>query len=90
MSGSIEGIIPHSKSRSPPYFLGILETSMNAERVGFTCSWERMKIFDVVIGSNHFLTQPHTVGKKDGAPMIWLNVRIPLLSDHQDGRRGLL
>ena len=44
---------------------------MKAERVGLTCSWERMKILEVVIGSNHLLIQPHTVGKKEGAPMIW-------------------
>lgn len=30
-----------------------------------------MKIFDVVIGSNHFLIHPQTVGKNAGAPMIW-------------------
>ena len=30
-----------------------------------------MKILDVVIGSNHFLIHPQTVGKKAGAPMIW-------------------
>jgi len=33
----------------------------------------KMKIFDTVIGSNHFLTQFHTVGKKEGAPMIYEN-----------------
>ncbi len=30
-----------------------------------------MKILEVVMGSNHFLIQPQTVGKKDGAPMIY-------------------
>ena len=30
-----------------------------------------MKIFEVVIGSNQRLIQPQTVGKKEGAPMIW-------------------
>lgn len=30
-----------------------------------------MKIFEVVMGSNHFLIQPQTVGKKAGAPIIW-------------------
>jgi len=35
-------------------------------------SWfPRMKILEVVIGSNHFLIQPHTVGKNAGAPIIW-------------------
>lgn len=29
-----------------------------------------MKIFEVVMGSNHLLIQPQTVGKKEGAPMI--------------------
>lgn len=29
-----------------------------------------MKILDTVIGSNHLLIQPHTVGKNEGAPMI--------------------
>jgi len=31
---------------------------------------ERMKILEVVIGSNHFLIQPQTVGKNAGAPII--------------------
>lgn len=44
--------------------------SMKAVRVGSTSAAERMKILDVVIGSNHFLIQPQTVGKKDGAPII--------------------
>lgn len=30
-----------------------------------------MKIFEVVMGSNHFLIQDQTVGKNAGAPMIW-------------------
>jgi len=30
-----------------------------------------MNIFEVVMGSNHFLIHPQTVGKKEGAPMIW-------------------
>ena len=30
-----------------------------------------MKIFEVVIGSNHFLIQAQTVGKKAGAPIIY-------------------
>lgn len=30
-----------------------------------------MNILEVVIGSNHFLIHPQTVGKKEGAPMIY-------------------
>ena len=43
---------------------------MKRSSVGLTCECERMKIFDVVIGSNQRLIQLQTVGKKDGAPMI--------------------
>ena len=45
--------------------------SMKVVRVGSTSLAERMNIFEVVIGSNHFLIQPQTVGKNEGAPMIW-------------------
>jgi len=44
--------------------------SMKDDSVGRTWCCERMKIFEVVIGSNHFFIQPQTVGKKEGAPMI--------------------
>lgn len=44
--------------------------SMKEVSVGKTSWVERMKILEVVMGSNHFLIQPQTVGKKDGAPMI--------------------
>ena len=44
---------------------------MKAESVGRTSWDERIKILDVVIGSNHFLIHPQTVGKKAGAPMIY-------------------
>lgn len=68
---SSTGFIPHSKSSSPPNFFGMLAMSINAESVGNT-SWEdSMKIFEVVIGSNHFLIHPHTVGKNEGAPIIY-------------------
>ena len=40
-----------------------------------------MKILDVVMGSNHFLIQPQTVGKKDGAPIIY-TVNTILDSEH--------
>lgn len=43
---------------------------MNEVRVGFTSEEERMKILDVVTGSNHRLIQLQTVGKKAGAPII--------------------
>jgi len=43
---------------------------MNEERVGRTSEAERMKIFEVVPGSNQRLIQLQTVGKKAGAPMI--------------------
>ena len=72
--GSSTGILPHSKSRRPPYFLGMFSMSMNCVRVGSTSLWERMKILEVVIGSNHFLIQPQTVGKKDGAPRIYVKI----------------
>jgi hypothetical protein len=43
---------------------------MKELRVGRTSEEERMKILDVVTGSNQRLIQPQTVGKKAGAPMI--------------------
>ena len=45
--------------------------SMKADRVGSTSFSDNIKIFEVVIGSNHFLIQPQTVGKKAGAPIIY-------------------
>lgn len=47
---------------------------MNLVRVGLTSDAERMKILDVVPGSNQRLIQLQTVGKKLGAPMIWRHV----------------
>ena len=73
---SSTGIFPHSKSSSPPYFLGMLATSMKVDRVGSTSLCDRMNILEVVIGSNHFLIQPHTVGKKEGAPIIWQSLEL--------------
>ena len=70
MSGSRFGNFPYSKSSFPPYFLGMLSTSIKEERVGRTSLWARMNILEVVMGSNHFLTQPQTIGKNEGAPMI--------------------
>ena len=70
MSGSSCGIFPHSKSSCPPYFLGMFSISMKDDSVGRTSFGDRMKILEVVMGSNHFLIQPQTVGKKEGAPMI--------------------
>jgi hypothetical protein len=43
---------------------------MKDVRVGFTSAADRMKIFEVVPGSNQRLIQPQTVGKNAGAPMI--------------------
>ncbi len=68
--GSRFGNFPYSKSSFPPYFFGIFSTSIKAERAGRTSCWARMNILEVVIGSNHFLTQPQTTGKNEGAPMI--------------------
>jgi len=48
----------------------MLAGSMNDSRVGSRSWWERMKIFEVVIGSNQRFIQPQTVGKKAGAPII--------------------
>lgn len=64
------GVTPHSKSRPPPNFLGMFSMSINALRVGRTSFSGMIKIFEVVIGSNHFLIQPQTVGKNEGAPII--------------------
>ena len=68
--GSKFGKSPNSKSRVPPYFRGISSTSTKLERVGNTSCWARMNILEVVMGSNHFLIQPQTMGKNEGAPMI--------------------
>jgi hypothetical protein len=43
---------------------------MKEVRVGSTSAAERMKIFEVVPGSNQRLIQLQTVGKNEGAPMI--------------------
>jgi hypothetical protein len=43
---------------------------MKEVRVGFTSVAERMKILEVVTGSNQRLIQHQTVGKKAGAPII--------------------
>lgn len=69
-AGSNTGSIPYVKSNLPPYFFGIFSGSMYSSRLEVRVEEESMKILDTVIGSNHFLIQPHTVGKKDGAPMI--------------------
>ena len=69
MAGSSMGMSPKLKSSFPPYFLGIFSSSMYCRSVGFTSLAERMKILETVIGSNHRLTQPQTVGKNEGAPI---------------------
>lgn len=43
---------------------------MNEERVALASEAVRMKILEVVTGSNQRLIQLQTVGKKLGAPMI--------------------
>lgn len=42
---------------------------MKEESVGSISCWARMNILEVVMGSNHFLTQPQTTGKNEGAPI---------------------
>lgn len=51
---------------------------MNDSSVFFMSWEERMKILEVVIGSNHFFIQPQTVGKKAGAPMICITPMLAL------------
>ena len=68
--GSRFGNFPNSKSNVPPYFLGMSSMSTKEESVGNTSCWARINILEVVMGSNHFLTQPQTTGKNEGAPMI--------------------
>ena len=75
-AGSGRGSSPQEKGRVPPYFMGMLVGSMNDSRVDFMSCVERMKILEVVIGSNHFLIQDQTVGKKEGAPMIWFMISL--------------
>ena len=43
--------------------------------VGWTSFEDNTKILETVTGSNHRLIQLQTVGKKDGAPMIWVSNR---------------
>ena len=62
--------MPNSYGSVPPYAFGTFSTSMNRVRVGVTSWAERMKIFETVMGSNQRFTQPQTVGKNEGAPII--------------------
>lgn len=62
---------PHCQSSCPPYCVGMPAGSMKEESVGVTSEAERMKILEVVTGSNQRLIQPQTVGKKYGAPIIY-------------------
>jgi hypothetical protein len=48
----------------------MLDGSMNEVRVGCTSAADRMKILEVVPGSNQRLIQLQTVGKNEGAPII--------------------
>ena len=52
----------------------MLAGSMKDSRVGRRSWCERMKILEVVIGSNQRLIQPQTVGKKTGAPIIYFSI----------------
>ena len=69
-AGSRIGSMPNSYGNVPPYDLGTFSMSMNLVRVGVTSLAERMKILETVMGSNQRFTQPQTVGKNEGAPMI--------------------
>jgi len=64
------GMSPNSNSSWPPYFFGMLTGSIKDSSVFFMSWWLRMKILEVVIGSNHFLIQDQTVGKNAGAPIM--------------------
>lgn len=46
--------------------------------MGFTSEAERMKILEVVFGSNQRLIQLQTVGKKEGAPIICVVLLVSL------------
>lgn len=69
------GLSLQLKSSLPPYCLGMFSMSMKEDRVGRTSAGERMKILETVTGSNQRLTQPQTVEKKMGAPMICQGAR---------------
>lgn len=43
-----------------------------------------MKIFETVTGSNQRFIQFHTVGKKEGAPMIWVLVNMKQLKEKEE------
>lgn len=73
--GSRFGNFPNSKSSFPPYFFGMSSISTKVDKVGKTSCWARINILEVVMGSNHFLIQPQTTGKNEGAPMIFEGAR---------------
>lgn len=75
VSSSNSGCMPNSHSWLPPNRFGRSSTSMNFVKVDATSAVDRMKILDVVAGSNHFVMNPQMVGKKAGAPMIYLTAR---------------
>jgi hypothetical protein len=45
-------------------------------KVDVTSDADRIKILDVVEGSNHFVMNPQMVGKKAGAPMIYIRAHV--------------
>ena len=75
VSSSNSGCIPNSHSWLPPNRFGRSSSSMYFVKVDVTSEADRIKILDVVAGSNHFVMNPQMVGKKAGAPMIYITAR---------------
>jgi hypothetical protein len=48
---------------------------MHFVKVDVTSEADGIKILDVVAGSNHLVMNPQMVGKKVGAPMIYITAR---------------
>jgi hypothetical protein len=48
---------------------------MYFDKVDVTSEADRIKILDVVAGSNHLVMKPQMVGKNAGAPMIYITAR---------------
>jgi hypothetical protein len=75
VSSSNSGCMPNSHSWLPPNRFGRSSSSMYFVKVDVTSEADRIKILDVVAGSNHFVMNPQMVGKKAGAPMIYIATR---------------
>lgn len=69
-SSSSTGSWPNSHWSFPPYATGKSSSLINVLSILAESVADKTCILDVVIGSNHFLIHPHTVGKYDGAPTI--------------------